>query len=141
VLLDTPAVFYRTTLMAVSESDSALLVATSELPSLHQARRAVQLLANLGFDRDRFRVVINRVNRRDGIAPADLEKIFSCPVFASLPNDYFSLHRVVTLGHSLGFDCELGRAVEDLAGRLTGTAKTKRGGGGLVEASPALSQT
>jgi hypothetical protein len=36
-------------------------------------------------------------------------------VHASLPNDYFSLHRVVTLGQPLGPEGELGKAIERLA--------------------------
>ena len=42
-------------------------------------------------------------------------KLFNCPVHASLPNDYFSLHRVVTLGQPLGPEGELGKAIERLA--------------------------
>ena len=38
-------------------------------------------------------------------------------VHASLPNDYFSLHRVVTLGQPLGAEGELGKAIEMLAQR------------------------
>ena len=48
-----------------------------------------------------------------------MEKLFGCPVHASLPNDYFSLHRVVTLGQPLGGDGELGKAIENLASRLS----------------------
>jgi hypothetical protein len=41
-------------------------------------------------------------------------------VHASLPNDYFSLHRVVTLGQPLGNDGDLGRAIESVAAKLSG---------------------
>ena len=34
---------------------------------------------------------------------------------AAFPNDYFSLHRVVTLGQPLGPEGELGKAIESLA--------------------------
>jgi pilus assembly protein CpaE len=47
-----------------------------------------------------------------------MEKLFGCKVHARLPNDYFSLHRVVTLGQPLGADGELGRAIESVATRL-----------------------
>jgi len=60
-------------------------------------------------------VLVNRVDRRDEIGAANLEKLFNCPVHASLPNDYFSLHRVVTLGQPLGAEGELGKAIEKLA--------------------------
>ena len=65
VLLDVPVVFQRLSLMAISESDRAFLVSTSELPSLHLARKAVNLLDQLGFPKDRVQVMMNRVAKRD----------------------------------------------------------------------------
>lgn len=142
VIIDLPAVFQRISLMAISESDRAFLISTSELPSLHLARRAVNLLGQLGFVSDRFHVVVNRVNKRDGLGGSDIEKIFNCKVHASIPNDYFSLHRVVTLGQPLAPDCELGKAIESFAGRIAGvTSGEKRRSGTVLDAAPALSQT
>jgi len=142
VVLDAPAVPHRTSLLAVSESDQAFLVSTSELASLHLTRKAVGLLEQLGFAKDRFRVLINRLSKRDGIGGAEFEKIFKCPVYASFPNDYFSLHRVISLGQPLAADCELGKAIEALvAGLLGGATGEKRKPGALMEAKPALSQT
>ncbi|MEO8052018.1 MAG: hypothetical protein ABI833_16500, partial [Acidobacteriota bacterium] len=100
---------------ALAECERACLVSTSELPSLHLTRKAMGMIAQIGFPRERFEVLVNRVERRDDIGAANLEKLFNCPVHASLPNDYFSLHRVVTLGQPLGPEGELGKAVERLA--------------------------
>ncbi|MCC7498544.1 MAG: hypothetical protein IT160_13265 [Bryobacterales bacterium] len=142
VVIDLPAVFHRTSLMALSESDQAFLISTSELPSLHLARKAVNLLSQLGFASERFHVVVNRVNKRDGLGGSDIEKIFNCKVHTSIPNDYFSLHRVVTLGQPLASDCELGKAIENFAGKIAGvTGGERRRPGGLLDAAPALSQT
>ncbi len=141
VILDLPAVFNRTSLMAISECERAFLVSTSELPSLHLTRKALTLVDQLGFPKDRFQVLVNRVDRRDNIGIADMEKLFGCKVHASLPNDYFSLHRVVTLGQPLGPEGDLGKAIETVATRLCGafnggkkTALTAR------EMKPAFSQ-
>ena len=120
VILDLPAIFNRTSLMAVSECERAYLVSTSELPSLHLTRRALMLVDQLGFPKDRFQVLVNRVDKRDDIGAADMEKLFGCPIHAKFPDDYFSLHRVVTLGQPLGADGELGKAIEQLASRLCG---------------------
>ena len=54
-----------------------------------------------------------------------MEKLFGCPVHASLPNDYFSLHRVVTLGQPLGADGDLGKAIESVATRLCGAHRRR----------------
>ena len=120
VVIDLPVVFQRLSLMTVSESDRAFLVSTSELPSLHLARKAVNLLDQLGFPKERFQIMVNRINKRDEIGGADFEKLFNCPVHSRVPNDYFSLHRAVTLGQPVDGHCELGKAIQSLAERLSG---------------------
>lgn len=139
VILDGPAIPHRTSLLAVSEADEAFLVSTSELASLHLTRRAVTVLEQLGFGKDRFRVVINRTAKRDGISSSDMEKIFNCPVHTLFPNDYFALHRVISLGQSLGVDTELGKTIDGLADKLVGAAKeeSRRVAAALLEAQPA----
>src|SRR5580658_4631208 len=120
IVIDLPVVFQRLSLMTISESDHAFLVSTPELPSLHLARKAVNLLDQLGFPKDRFQILMNRIDRRDEIAGSDIERLFNCSIDARIPNDYFSLHRAVTLGQPVDGHSELGKAVESLAGRLSG---------------------
>ncbi len=142
VIIDLPAIFHHISLLTLTDSDRAFLVTTPELPSLHLTRRAVNLLTQVGIDKARFQVLVNRVGKRDGIGETDMEKIFNCPVHETFPNDYFSLHRVVTHGQTLGGDCELGRAVDRLADKLSGAATAeRRKTGSLVDARPVLSQT
>ncbi|MBV6432513.1 MAG: hypothetical protein IANPNBLG_02655 [Bryobacteraceae bacterium] len=142
VVVDLPSIFHRLSLLALSEAEKAFLVSTSELPSLHLTRKAISLLSQLGFSKDRFQVVVNRVSKRDGLAGGDLGKLFDCPVHASFPNDYFSLHRVITLGRPLSSDCELGRSIESLAQRIAGPASgEKKRLTSLVNAKPAFSET
>ncbi|HEV1284061.1 MAG TPA: AAA family ATPase, partial [Bryobacteraceae bacterium] len=141
VILDLPAIFNRTSLMAISECERAYLISTSELPSLHLTRKALTLVDQLGFPKDRFQVLVNRVDKRDDIGTADMEKLFGCPIHAKLPNDYFSLHRVVTLGQPLGADGELGKAIEQVAARLCGAlAPPKKSAQPAREMKPAYSQ-
>lgn len=118
IIVDLPSVFRRLSLFVLSEADSACLVATADLVSLHMARRAVSLLGQLGFSRDRFQMVVNRMDRRAGLSLSDMEKIFGCPVFATLPEDLHSVHRMVTRVEPPGKDSELGRALEHLAGKI-----------------------
>jgi len=141
VVLDLPAVFNRTSLMAVSECERAFLVSTSELPSLHLTRKALTLVENLGFPKDRFHVLVNRVDKRSDIGTVEMEKLFGTKVHASLPNDYFSLHRVVTLGQPLGADGDLGKSIESVANRLCGAFESgKKAAAGTREMRPAFSQ-
>lgn len=118
IVVDVPVVFQRLSLMSISEADQAFLITTSELPSLHLARKAVNLLNQLGFPRERFQILMNRINKRDEIAISDIEKLFNCAVHSRFPNDYFSLHRAVTLGQAVDAHSELGKAIEVLAAKL-----------------------
>jgi len=134
IFVDAPTVFHRLGLLLMSEADQAVLVSSGDLASLHLARKAVSMLTNLGFTRDRYQIVINRIGKYDGIAAGDLEKIFNNTVLAGLPNDYLSLHRVIALGQPLGPDSSLGRAVTQLASRLI-AGQEKRAAG--AQPSPA----
>lgn len=140
IIIDLPTVFHRLSLHALSESERGFLVSTSELPSLHLTRKAISLLNQLGFAKDRVQVVVNRISKKDGLGGGDLGKLFDCPVQASFPNDYFSLHRVITLGRPLANDCELGRAVESLAGRLAGAMSAEKKRMGLLQTKPAMQE-
>ena len=75
-----------------------------------------------GFEKSRYSILVNRLSQREGIGAADVEKMFRAPVNAVIPNDYFSLHRVVTRGVPLTRDADLGRAIEALAAKLAGVA-------------------
>ncbi len=138
VVVDLPTVFNRISMMAISECERAFLISTAELPSLHLTRKALTMLEKLGFPRDRFHVVVNRVSRRDSMGLEHIEGLFGCKVHASLPNDYFSLHRVVTLGQPLGAEGDLGKSIESLAARLCGSVADKKGGAGVGGFKPAL---
>lgn len=126
IVIDLPVVFQRLSLMTVSESDRACLVSTPELPSLHLARKAVNLLDNLGFPKERFQIVMNKIDKRDEIAGSDIERLFNCGVNARIPKDYFSLHRAVTLGQPVAGQSDLGKAVENLANRWSGVGGQDR---------------
>lgn len=149
VVLDLPPIFSQTSLMAIAECDFAYVLTTAELPSLHLTRKAMTLIAQLGFPKERFHVLVNRCDRNE-VSNADMEKLFNSPVHARLPNDYFALHRVVTLGQPLGNDCELGRAIETLARNLcvsTGAAtpsipsQASNAGRGAREVRPMAAQS
>mgnify|MGYP001178241498 CR=1 FL=1 len=120
VALDLPSVFHPHSLLALSEVDAALLVSTADLVSLHMSRRAVGMLTHLGYGRDRFQMVVNRLERGAGLSVGDMEKIFSCPVLATLPEDPQPVHRTVTRVEPLGGECELGRALEQMAKKVQG---------------------
>ncbi|MCC7234777.1 MAG: P-loop NTPase [Bryobacterales bacterium] len=142
VLIDVPPVFHRTSLLSISECDQAYLITSADLASLHLTRKAIGFLAQLGFEKDRYQVVVNRLGKKDSISTADIEKIFGSSVRACIPNEYFSLHRVISLGQPLVADCELGKSIADLAVKLMGgrNGTSKKTSVGNAPAAPALSR-
>ncbi len=121
IILDLPVLFDRISLTALPPADIYLLLTTPELPALHLTKRALGLLETLGFGRQSVRVVVNRASRREGLGPADYQKIFAQPVAALLPPDSGSLGRRLaegTMFRPLGAGSELGRAIERLAHQL-----------------------
>ncbi|MFN0106685.1 MAG: AAA family ATPase [Bryobacteraceae bacterium] len=142
VILDLPSIFHRTALLAFSEANSSCLVTTAELPSLHLTRKAIEMLDVVGFEKARYSILVNRLSKQEGIAAADVAKMFGASVNAVLPNDYFSLHRVVTRGEPLTQEAELGRAIESFAAKLAGvTVGQSRKPRGFWGKKPVFSQT
>ncbi|MBI5283207.1 MAG: AAA family ATPase [Candidatus Solibacter usitatus] len=141
VVVDLPTVFHRLSLFVLSEAEQSFLISTSELPSLHLARRAVNMLAQLGYGKERFQMVINRLNKKAEISRADIEKVLNCPVFATIPNDYYALHKVVTRAEPLPPDCDLGRAIESVTTRVAGLAvREGQPAAAALESKPVLSE-
>ncbi len=129
ILLDLPPALEPFSLLALSEADQAFLVATPELPSLHLARKVMTSLHQLGFPDARFRLVLNRIDRRGQTNLADVGKLFPCPVQARIPNDSLALQSALMQRSASGSETELGRAAAALAASLVedqrkGTAGT-----------------
>jgi len=109
-------------LLTMSDCDEAFLVSTSELPSLHLTRKAVAYLGAVGFGMERYRVLVNRLGKQEGITSEDMAKIFGAPVHATFPNDYLAIHKGLTMGSPLLAKSPLGRSVDSFAGQLAARA-------------------
>ncbi len=126
IVVDLPSVFQKMSLLTISDSDEAFLVSTAELPSLHLTRKAVAHLGLLGFGLDRYRVLVNRLSKMEGISSDDMAKIFGAPVHATFPNDYLSIHKGLTMGAPLAAKCPLGKSVDGFAGQIASRARTEK---------------
>jgi pilus assembly protein CpaE len=142
-VVDLPSIFQRLSLLTLAEADRAFIVASSELASLHLARKAIKLITQLGLDAQKIQVLINRMDKRNSeLNASDLSKLLECAVDTSLPNDSLALQRGLTLGQPLGNDSELGRAVDSLAGKLMGVVpELKKKPEGRFAIRPLLSHT
>jgi pilus assembly protein CpaE len=140
-VIDLPCIFERLSLLTLAEADKAFLVSTAELASLHLARKAVRLVTQLGLDSQKIQVLVNRMEKRTDLNASDLSKLFECQVDTSLPNDPLVLQRGVTRGQPLDGDTELGKAVDNLAGKLMGVVAPLAKPQGRFSVRPLLSHT
>jgi pilus assembly protein CpaE len=112
------------TITVLDEIDEIFLVTTLEVPSLHQAKQAVQTLINAGFG-NRLRVILNRTPQRPDVTAEELERILGMPIDTMLPNDYFALYDAFCKGKLLAPTNHLSRQLSSLAMRLAGAPVEK----------------
>jgi pilus assembly protein CpaE len=126
IVIDLPGVFEKLSLLTMSDSDEAFLVSTGELPSLHLTRKAIAYLGLIGFSPDRYKVVVNRMGRQEGIGSDEMGKIFGAPVHATFPADYLSLHKGLTAGVPLPAKSVLNKSLEGFSAQLAVRAELER---------------
>lgn len=79
----------RLTTVSISLMDrlsELVLVTTTGLPALYEARRAVATLVRAGIEADRIRLVVNRDKDPGGFNGAELSRMLGIPVYARLPD-------------------------------------------------------
>ncbi len=120
IIIDLPVVFQRSSMLTLAQADWAFLVTTAELPSLHLARKAIRLLDQLAFPKDRIQILVNRTNKRSDMGNSDIEKVFDRKIHSRIPNDFASVNRAISMGEPLDAKCDVGKAIDGLASRLSG---------------------
>lgn len=126
IVIDLPVLYERLSLIALPSADVFYLVSTPDLGSLHLARRALGLIESLGFPKTSARILVNRMPKRDGLAIADLQRIFGVPVEAVLPADEAALEgRLHALAENgpCSPSSDFGRSLQTLAARTRQTAR------------------
>jgi pilus assembly protein CpaE len=126
-LVDLGRSLSRTAMVALEEIDEACLVATLEVPALHQAKQIVQTLLDSGFGKNRIRLIVNRCPKRLEITPADLEKMLAIPIFCMVPNGYTELYEAYAEGRMLDRSSDLGKGMARLASKLANIKSEEKG--------------
>jgi pilus assembly protein CpaE len=86
VVVDTPPRFDDQVLAALDVSDEIALVATPDVPALKNLKLALETLVELSYNRDKFRLVLNRSDSNVGIKVAEIEKTAQMPIAAQIPS-------------------------------------------------------
>ena len=105
-------------LAVLEDVDQTFLVTTSDLPSLHQAKRAIHTLAQAGHPPERLNLVVNRASRQDEVSPEDVERNLDVPLFWCFPNDVKSVMSFYLQGRAVSAKSDLGKSIEQFVTRI-----------------------
>jgi pilus assembly protein CpaE len=105
--------------------EQAFIVATLEVPALHQAKRMIGKLLDSGYPREKLNVVLNRVPKNPDVTPDEVGRALGLPVYAAVPNDYPSLYEAYSEGRLLGDNARLRRTFVEIAMKIAGVEEQK----------------
>lgn len=101
VLVDVGRVLDKVTVRALDEADTIYVVIQSTLPYLHNAKRLLGVLAGLGYEREKIKLILNRFVKGDEIGVSEIEKTLGMPVEVQIPNSYAAVAYSINHGLSL----------------------------------------
>lgn len=105
VILDVGRILEAVSIKALDEAETIYLVVQAALPTLHDARRLVGVLQGLGYDREKLKIVLNRIDKKGDIGVREVAKTLGYDVTMQVPNSYVNVvhsinHGVPILKHA-----------------------------------------
>jgi Flp pilus assembly CpaE family ATPase len=117
-------------LAPLEHTGEVLLVTTDSIASLHEAKRAVEVLSVSGVDRERIRLVVNQVDQAaEAQRASDLVKFFGVEVYARLPYGGDALSTALAERKLPAESSAFRSAMRNVARKLSGLEETKHRGG------------
>ncbi len=87
VIVDTPPILSDTTVTVLDESDEIYLVATIDIPSVKNAKVALQTMKLLGYEEDKIKLILNRSDSKVSLSPKEIEKTLNKEITSFIPSD------------------------------------------------------
>ena len=88
VVLDVPPILHPTTLHALSHASLALLIANLyDITTVKDTRLLLEAIEGRYVPREKIRIVLNRVSRRNKLCVPDIEQALGHTTAAQVPND------------------------------------------------------
>ena len=101
-------------LKLLGELNALFVVSTPEVATLYQCRRLLQKLMSLGYPRHRIRLVLNRVEKRQQLQPAEVGEALGWRVEAALPDDLLEVELAQEENRLVSRRSDLGRRIAQL---------------------------
>ena len=100
VFVDLPANWTNWSLSLLARADLVLMVTELRVPSLHRARRQLDLLESQDLANLDVRIILNRAEKGffATLGPADAERVLRKPVSFSIANDHATMSQAIDRG-------------------------------------------
>jgi pilus assembly protein CpaE len=125
-IADFPPALFQSCQDVLAETSAVYLVSTTELVSLHLARRRAQELFDAGVPRENIQLIVSRAGGKDACSAEDAARLVGLPVAWSLPNDYRTLAAAYHAGKLVPPTSELGREYSRLARQILGISTPEK---------------
>jgi pilus assembly protein CpaE len=101
VVLDVSRNWNEATVRALDLADQILVITSLDVPTLHHAKKHMELLERLGHRADRIQPIVNRRSPMDAVSDKDFTSFLGRPPTASIPNDYVNTVNSVNEGRPI----------------------------------------
>ena len=101
IVLDLPHTFDPITIAAMDLADDILVVLTLDIPGIRNTKRALKVFDNLGYSREKIRVVVNRWSKNIDVELHKIEAHLGEQLIGFVPNDYKKVMDSINLGRPL----------------------------------------
>ena len=98
IVIDAGTVTSACAEVAVYAADTIYVIANPDVPSIRNTQRLVERICQLGADRDRLRVVLNRTSDQHLIAPKQIESALGHPIVQAFASDYNTVSAALNSG-------------------------------------------
>lgn len=98
IIIDAGTVTTPCAEVAVYAADTIYVVANPDVPSIRNTQRVVDRVCQLGADRERLRVVLNRTSDQHLIAPKQIETALGHPIVQAFASDYNTVAAALNSG-------------------------------------------
>ncbi len=98
VIVDTSGGFDKKALRALELSDLVFLVTTVNLPAVRNCQRCLEMFDNMGFEREKIQIIINRHMENDEITTEDIKEAIGKNIYWKIPNNYFTMMSAINKG-------------------------------------------
>lgn len=125
-------------------SNKVLLVVNPDITSLRDASQFFEVSRSLAYPKDKVQVVVNKLDKRDGLTVSDIEKTLEVEVLASIPYDRKASVNSINRGVPISLQRQrspIRKAYQALAGNLISRSSAHASQGGQKSVPDALSKS